>query len=525
MEKFKPSEYQQDIFDFIKNGKGSAVIDAVAGSGKSTTLCEAVKLLPSSKKILFCAFNKAIVTELSERLPDYVNVKTLNGLGHGAWIRFTDAKLNLNTRKTLDIIRSESFIEQFGEWPVKRLGSKVRKLVAIAKAVGIVPEGADEDADNGLSPDTLEVWDQLIDHFDIDFMQKNKENISDKKLKELEKLDKETAIEMTREALRRGLENWNTIDFDDQLYLPVVYDVPCYRNDIIFVDEAQDISHIQRILLKKNLKSNGRLIAVGDEKQAIYGFRSADHESLNNMVKEFKAIRLPLSISYRCPKLVVKEAQKFSSAIESHKNAPDGTVEHWGVLTNKELKEFKLNDYIICRNTAPLIRLAFDLIRVKKPVTVIGRDIGKNLINLIQKLNANSLEHLIDKLELWRDREVKKLIDKDPDANISRIEEKQECIKVFMDSSGASTVSDLIQAIDEMFGDVSDIRHVVVLSTIHKSKGLEFDRVFILDSWLIPSKYAKKGWQLTQEDNIFYVGITRSKNFLAYIKSPKRNKI
>ncbi len=295
-----------------------------------------------------------------------------------------------------------------------------------------------------------------------------------------------------------------------------------YQLYIIFVDEAQDISPIQRILIKKNLKSNGRLVATGDEKQNIYGFKSADHKSLDNMAKEFRAIRLPLSISYRCPKLVVKEAQKFSSKIESHKNAPDGTVEHWGTLTNTELKKFQPNDFIICRNTAPLVRLAFDLIRVKKPVIVIGRDIGKNLISLIQKLNSTSLIDLTDKLKIWKDNEVKKLLDKDPDANISRVEEKKECIKVFMDSSDATSVITLIEAINQMFGDINDIHDVVILSTIHKSKGLEFNRVFILDSWLMPSKYAKKQWQLTQEDNIFYVGITRSKNFLGYVKSPKK---
>jgi len=394
MGKFKPSKFQQAIFDFITDGTGSAIIEAVAGSGKTTTICEALSLIPSSKKILFCAFNKAIANELQDRVPDYVQVKTLNGIGHGAWMRFTDARVNLNTRKTVDIMKSDSFIEQFGEWPVKRLGAKVRKLVSIAKSSGLVPEGADEDADNGLVADVLETWTDIIDHFDIDFMQKAKGGLTPTKLKELEKQDIEIAIEMAREVLRRGLEEWNTIDFDDQLFHTVVYDVPCFRYDYVFVDEAQDISHIQRILLKKHLKAGGRLIAVGDPHQAIYGFRGADSESLNNIAKLFKAKRFPLSISYRCPKLIVNEAQQFVSHIKSHKDAPDGTVQDWGTLDGGKLKEFKQDDFVVCRNAAPLIGLAFDLIRVKKPVTVLGRDIGKNLINLIQKLNPSNLSDL-----------------------------------------------------------------------------------------------------------------------------------
>lgn len=79
---FTPSKYQQKIFDFVTKGTGNAVINAKAGSGKTTTLVEAMKLIPSKEKVLFVAFNKAIEQELTKRLEGYdnVDVRTYHGL-------------------------------------------------------------------------------------------------------------------------------------------------------------------------------------------------------------------------------------------------------------------------------------------------------------------------------------------------------------------------------------------------------------------------------------------------------------
>jgi len=72
--------------------------------------------------------------------------------------------------------------------------------------------------------------------------------------------------------------------------------------------------------------------------------------------------------------------------------------------------------------------------------------------------------------------------------------------------------------IDALFSDNRD-GSVLTLATVHKSKGLEWDRVFILDPKLMPSKYARQQWQLDQETNIHYVAITRARQELYYIDS------
>ena len=85
MSKFTPSKEQKEIFKFILNGEKNAVISAVAGSGKTTTLLEALKLIPEDKSVLFMAFNKSIAKELRERVPqrESIKVMTVHGFGIG----------------------------------------------------------------------------------------------------------------------------------------------------------------------------------------------------------------------------------------------------------------------------------------------------------------------------------------------------------------------------------------------------------------------------------------------------------
>src|SRR5262249_17324087 len=64
---FAPSIYQQNIFDWIDNGKGNAVVQAVAGSGKTTTLLQAAARLKTTNAV-FVAFNRIIADELGVRL-------------------------------------------------------------------------------------------------------------------------------------------------------------------------------------------------------------------------------------------------------------------------------------------------------------------------------------------------------------------------------------------------------------------------------------------------------------------------
>ena len=379
------SPYQKAIFDFVESGSGSGIVEAVAGSGKTTTIIKACELIDPSLATCFLAFNKSIATELAERAPAHVACMTLNGLGHRSVLaQFGRLKLDANkTKNIVKMILPQSFSEVY---------SDTIKLIGLAKANGIAPSGYGY---TSLNDDSSQNFQFLADHYDLD--------ITDKQI--------EGVYRYLIDALRIGIEQTNLIDFDDQLYIPVVLNIPTKKFDWLMVDEAQDVAAIQRALIRKALKSDGRLIAVGDPCQAIYGFRGADSDSLVNIKNEFSAKTFPLSISYRCSKAVVRKAQTVVNHIKSHDSAAEGSVK---TLPHFDGSEFSQDDMIICRNTAPLISLAYSLIGRQIPCKVLGRDIGVGLIKLIDKLKARDIsgpDGLIRKLESWAQTETERARD------------------------------------------------------------------------------------------------------------------
>lgn len=276
---FKPSTYQQNVFNFISNGSGNAVIEAVAGSGKTTTIIQALKLLPKGSSVLFLAFNKSVVTELKTKVPRNIEVSTYHSVGFRA-LRFAlrGRRINVDSSKTYNLVKTLTFDDkqQFGLY-----ANNIMKLVALAKSHGV---GV---LDNALS------LDDIAEHHDLH--NRYPEALNFDKLKEY-----------VVTVLSKSANETGRIDFDDMIYMPMKLNASFKRYDYVFIDEAQDTSHVQREMLKGMLKYRGRLIAVGDSSQAIYGFRGADSNSMNAIAEEFNATRLPLSISYRCAKSIVK---------------------------------------------------------------------------------------------------------------------------------------------------------------------------------------------------------------------------
>jgi len=492
------SEHQNRIFTFIGDGRGNASIEAVAGSGKTTTIVEAANRLPAGTRNLFLAFNKSIAEELASRLPSHVTSKTLNSLGHGAWA----AKLR-PMRLTLDANKTRAIMDKrLVEADRKLYGSLVTRLVALAKSAGLAPAGAPNAYP--LVDDSLDTWLDMIDYHDLEVPEDGNVN---------------RAIDLARKVLSESIRQAfaGYVDFDDQIYMTVVYRAPMSKFDFVFVDEAQDLNCIQHQLIAMAIRPGaGRLVAVGDPRQAIYGFRGADASSMENLQKRFRTTTLPLSISYRCPQAVVAEAQKIVSHIQSHESAPMGLVE---TVDKYDASLFDDRDVIVCRNAKPLVALAFQLIRGGRGCRVLGRDIGQGLQSLIKKMNAADVDALETKLDAYLDRETRRLLAKNQDAKVAALEDKVDTVRLFIDqlNEGERTIEALFAKIDALFTDNGAGK--LTLCTIHKSKGLEWDRVFILDRELMPSKYARQAWQLAQETNIHYVAITRARRELRYLVS------
>lgn len=504
MSPFKWSTNQQAIFDWVQASaqlpqkRRALVVEAVAGSGKTTTISEAAKYIPVGDPSVFLAFNKAIATELGKRLPGNIESRTLNSLGHRSVLsKFGQVAIDTSkTRKIVRELKDECGIDG-SDYIAKYFTGDICNLVAKAKAHGLVPY----DSMNGELANYASMM-ELKDFYNI-----------------YSECPDDVLCDFAIAALKVTVEQTNIIDFDDQLYFTVAFDIPVPQYKWVIVDEAQDLSHVNREMLKKFLATNGKIIAVGDSRQAIYGFRGADSSSLDKIVEEFNADTLPLSTTYRCPRKVVERAQQYVPEINCPDDAPDGSVEE---LDKFGLAEFNDDDLIVCRNTAPLIGTAYRMIRNNMPVRVMGRDIGKGLVNLIKKIarydfKTISMGNFETKLNEWMRKQIDIAKRRDQEDRIEQIQDKAESLFAIISGSNCDTLEELCYIIEDLFqGDRGPM-----FSTVHRAKGLEAPRVFILDPQLMPSKFAKQGWQVKQETNLIYVAITRSMDKLCYIESKR----
>jgi len=474
------SDLQNNIFDFVSNGKGSAIVTAVAGSGKSTTVENAAKLVRGTSIVL--AFNKAIAEEMKGR---GVNARTFHSV---TYMPVTQAK----KAGTVDMDKLKNICKNWLDRDDQRkYGYFIQRLVGLARQTGI----------GCLVDDEPQAWQDIVDHHDL----------------ELEATDARmhTAIDLARQLLVISNKS-KSVDFDDLLYFAVMENIRLPRFDVVFVDEAQDTNAIQRAIIKMMLKPGGRVIAVGDPAQAIYGFRGADSDSIELIKQAFNCIELPLSISYRCPKAVVNYARQWVSHIQHTDVAEDGAVNEMGKTWKNSM--FACGDLVVCRRTAPLVELCFSLIRDRVGAKVLGKDIGTGLKTLIRRMEPKSIDGLMDRLEKWVAKEERRLQDEDKPEKLQVIRDRVDTIRALVDGLGQSerTINGLLKCIDEMFSDNEN--SCVILATIHKSKGLEADRVFWLDRAGCPANWSSKPWQVQQEKNLCYVATTRAKKALFTIE-------
>jgi len=494
------SKHQLDFFTQCATTKTSIALNAVAGSGKTTTLVAAATLF---NKTLALAFNKKTALALAERLPPGAEARTFNSLGHRAWAQhlraqFISIPIFLANTKTNAVARSLYQLNWFEDLSRdERLN--INKIVALAKTYGWVPpsvEGAFSllDFSNFL---------EKLDYHGIPHTT----------------ADTDIAAAILKESIHWAFGNapakshsgksYPFLDFNDQLYLPTIFKLKLAQYPTILVDEAQDLSHIQHEMISKSLAPEGRLIAVGDPYQAVYGFRGALADSFQSLKRRFKMTELPLSVSFRCAQNVVLEAQKIVPHIEQSASAPKGDVIHWADTEwNFSINSMPRGSVILCRFNAPLVTQAYEALKAGRGINFPGRDIAAGLVGLIKKLPSVSQAAI----DIWKRSELSKASN-NPTIQAT-VEDKAAILTVILSQTNASTKPELAREIERLFSrDDPDI----TFSSIHRAKGLEWPDVFILNSDLIPSKYAESEWEHAQEDNLLYVAITRAITNLHYI--------
>ena len=496
---YPASEYQARIFDCVEHGAGNMIISAAAGSSKTTTIVNCTRFIPDDKKVIFIAFNKSVVAKLKEEVKrDNIYISTFHSLGY-AILRENGIYSDVNEYKYRTFIKEHinelaetkslgrerptyiNNIIKLSEYARYYLAFGVREIRQVAKIYGIIP-----------------VRDEFV---------------------------------VCKEVLKWGKENTDVIDYTDMIWLPNVLNLTTkkYVADWIFVDEAQDTSIMEQEMVDKCFKRGTRFVSVGDDFQKINVWCGASQDAIDNLKKKPNTVEYKLPISYRCPVKVVELAKKYSDNIIAAPNAIDGEV-------NYDVSEFapKNNDMVLCRTTAPLIKLHMKYLRGNKKSYLRGsEEIKENYLTLISECGSKTIDKNCISSDGLFPKMYKKLFKKVEiiKTTLNFTEEEAlthpEILRLYDDIEGIGVISDGLTNVDELIEKINvifngDMEDAIQLSTIHKAKGLEADNVFILMPSLLPYPLANKDWEIETEKNLIYVAYTRAKKSLNFIKEPPR---
>ena len=490
------SDYQKAIFKEVEFGSSNLVINAVAGSGKTTTIVECCKRLRCpSHDVKFLAFNKAIVDELETKIGKYADVSTMHSFALSIikdiyndrythkYVRVDNTRWQKYIADTIYSL-SDCITLDTDKKIVYKFRSNVLKIFNLARV-------------NLIKGDKQHLITNIMEQYAIAPM-----------------FDEESVVSKLLAQAYTMPSNY-AIDFTDMLTITATTladCIPTYK--FVFVDECQDLSKAQRtIMLMASRK--GKFIAVGDRKQAINGFCGADASSFDEIAKVGNTKELPLSVNYRCGKEMINLAREIVPQIQACPNAIEGVVTN---VSQIDLSLFKKNDMVLCRKCAPLVNLCLALIKNGQTATIKGNDLANELKQMALNIKGNTIEDVKEyttkELDNLKNYFISAYGMDESSAKETRpylmLLDKCECLLYLAESANGNIKA----IIDKVFSETK-IANAITLMSIHKAKGLESDRVVFLEPNLHAKKSKKqKQWQFDQEQNLQYVAVTRAKKEL-----------
>ncbi len=478
------SENQENIFKHDVSS-GSLLVNAVAGSGKTTTIVEKANRM--KERGLFLAFNKSIATELGNKLPPQFPSSTFHSLGFSILRQRLPRGMKVKQTKVKDIMLMDN-VEQQIIYPVCQLVSR-------AKTWGI---------GYFCDMESIDHWVHLIDSANIEIP---------------EPYTEPQIIMIAIKYIKKSNEVLDIVDFDDMIYLPLLlrnkFGWMFDQQPVIIVDEVQDTNGLQLDMLRA-LTDN--VIGVGDRNQAIYAFRGADHTALDNLSKAFNCSELPLDVSYRCSSAIVDEARSLVPHIKARPGAPDGTVvseEHDAFNEAFVDTDVEKDVLVVCRTNAPILKLCMGRLRKQKPFTCLS-DFPNQLTRYVKGIGGSSIKDFTKRLDVKFDQRIQLLEQDSRHGRIAVETDRYESIHAL------ASECDSVQALTHMIDRILNSKGGPKISTIHKSKGLEADSVVFYRTDLCPAPWVVKRYEpgdseYEQEENLQYVGITRAKDNLIYV--------
>lgn len=569
------NKYQLKVMEAAQQSNYNLMVSARAGTGKTTLITALIPCLPSSKetvksvnedfffkmekpkrepyKITILAFNRHIADEIknSGKLPSRVTCNTAHGMASAVLRSKFGGELKIDSNNDIlngiinrllsRIVQLRSRYDSYEEQ--KKLISQKYKNGELGEAecTGEIQKVNEEQKKEFRGEHPPRIGDEkLVRAFKkflgklVSYAQKTLTNPSYEELLEMaehyqlfpiendgKRLLNDRAVEAAMKAVPAVLAEIERIarerketSFDSMLWLIWKWKLSAPSRDVLIVDESQDANPAQINLYEEFVKAGARIICVGDPAQAIQGFAGADHQAWENLRGKFEAIDLPLSECFRCDRAIIDLARKIIPDIEPGKDAGEGEVK---VLAKENITEnLQEGDLLICRRNAPLIKHCLEALNEGFKATIRGREIGGELANLANQFTQDkggvtyfNWQQCNQKLT----ERALKLKDELKEEQGNILEDKRDCLMNFNYQWGELPIEEFKKRIRSLFNDNN--RPAIVFSSIHRSKGDEGERVFILGCNYLPfqSKHMM-AWQQQQELNIQYVAITRAKHSL-----------
>jgi superfamily I DNA/RNA helicase len=472
------SPLQINFFNAVENEKGNLALNARAGCSKTTTIVEAIWRMYSNPislpkpSICVMAFGKLNAEELIQRVPEGVIASTFHSAGLAA-LRNKFGKINVSDYKLDKII-------------ISLLGSE-KETLDIRRAVDKVVSLAKAKLYSSYEQMELIIDDPMYS-FDLDSR------------------EREIVIINSIKALEICKQQYNVVDFDDMVWLPVVLGLEFEKYNKVIIDEAQDCADVNLAMIE-NMSKYGSAIFVYDDRQAIFGFRGADINSVGKIIERFNPKVMPLNVTYRCPKSVVALAKEIVPDYEVDINAPEGEVNNISMGDINSLA--KPNDFIISRTNAPWVKICLSFLKEGRLAQIRGRNMGEDLVRFIDRSECNDVDSFLEYLENWQEIQIERAEKKNQDIDV--IIDRAETLRAFCE--GHRDLQVVKGKIQRLFSDEKGAGAIQLMSG-HRCKGLEAKNVYIIRETFLKSRKNKKTKQMVpasiEEYNVYYVSLTRA---------------
>ena len=479
--------------EIINSDKLSFKINAVAGSGKTTTLLEYAKR-NSHLKILYLAYNKSLQTSLQEKLKEYnlpfMHISTIHSLAYNKIEAYNyNLAHDLKNQVIENVITNhELTVNQKAYYPIPEYVALIKDLVNFYCNSSLIALDS-----------------KLIESY-------KKQSELGAKILELINKNEQRVIEHLKTILS-AMKN-KVIDATHDFYLKMFYlnkkvsaNLPY---DLILVDEAQDISDVMIGIVENQ---SCRRIYVGDSFQQIYTFRFA-----TNALNKIDLPSYDLTQSFRFGDNYAKVLQNNLNSlyeINSSKPLKISGLEKT-TLIGKNHIDFSKQFCVIARSTFGLIQQLVYFIHDKKKVYFEGGYNSYSFMNqtvysifyLKQKKN--------DKITIDEIKDFDTINELEQFAKDTKNQDYLNIIK-FINTYG-DNIFEINKKIKEFL--VNDKKDAdIIFTTTHKSKGLEYEQVIMADDFIskkeITNTKNKLSFQrINEELNIYYVAATRAKNVI-----------